>query len=313
MLRTEHIITRIRRETDNEQIGTDQGINDNEIIGYLNDAQDDIYGGIANVFRSAFAKEYRFSCLGGQETYSVPTDAYMDGQAIVLEYSQSGQDDGFTPLKRVTMRERITGSGIPCKYTVANGDIYAWPVAQASQGTFRLVYSSSAPKMDKLRGRVSSVTQVGDQITGLSILGMSGVFTVNDESEFQNDNYLSISNFAGDVLCSGIAYNSIIPVVGIGIVSLESNYTLKAGESVTVGDYVTIGKRSTHTSKLPDNCETYLVSYGAMKVFIRDSSSMAGIKSQEVGAIRAQILDNFAELSADVDSIPNLNLDNDWY
>jgi hypothetical protein len=316
MLRTEHMITRIRQETDNEKLGTDQGINDNEIIAYINDAQADIYGGIANVFRSAFAKEYTFSATSGQEDYSVPSDAYMDGQAIVLEYSQSGQLDGYKPLKRVTMRERTTISGIPCRYTVANGLIFTWPVPQATQGSFRLVYSKVVPKVDKIRARVATVTQIGQNITALTLLAANGsAFTSADEQDFLNNDFLSVSDFYGNTLCRGVPYSAVTLVAGVGVVTIvNSSHTLETGESITIGDYVTLGKDSTSVSQLPDNCEPYLIAYASMKVFIRDNNNLAGIKSQEVGAMRANLLDNYAELSADVDSVPNISRnDDDWW
>lgn len=316
MRRVEHILTRIRQETDNEQIGTDQGISDNEIIGYLNDGQDDIYGGIATVFRSAFAAESSFPCVGGQETYDAPTDAYMDGQAIVLEYSQSGQDDGYTALKRVTMRERMTISGVPSRYTVANGKVYVWPIPQASQGTFRLVYSKVVPTLDKKRAVVNSVTKVGNDVTGITLLAANGLpFSVQDEIEFSKSDYLCASDFYGNVLATRIPYTAVTLVGGLGIVTIKGGaHTMSAGENIQSGDFVTLGEYSTTVSKLPDNCEQYLTAYGSMKVFVRDSNNLAGIKAQEVGAMRANILDNYAELSADVDHIPNINSDDDgWW
>lgn len=313
MLRVEHMLTRIRQETDNEKLGTDQGINDNEIIGYINDAQSDIYGGIANIFRSAFAKEETFSCVGGQETYDMPWDAFMSGQAIVLEYSQSGRDDGYRPLKRVTMRERTTLSGIPCRYTVANGQAYVWPIPQASQGTFRLVYSKVVPQIDKRRAVVSTVTQVGQNVSAISLLHVDGTaFDTDDEEEFLNNDYLCVNDHYGAVLARAIPYSAVTLVAGLGVVSIvNSSHTLETGETISPGDYVTLGKFSTTTSQLPDNCEPYLVAYGSMKVFIRDNNNLAGIKSQEVGAMSAKILDNYAELSADVDHVPNIN-DDEW-
>jgi hypothetical protein len=310
MLRVEHMIKQVRRQTDNELVGTDAGISDEEIIRYLNDGQDDIYAAIAGVYRGAFSAVDRFSCVGGSETYAVPTKAFMGGQTSMLEWSQSGADRDYRALKHVTMRERAPGEGYPCRYSIASGLYYVWNIPTTALGTFRATYTKLAPTMDKRRGVVSAVTIVGSDVTTLSMLAPDGSpFTQTYADAFTENDVLSIVSSTGLQKCYAIRYTA---VSAAGVVTLDGNHTLETGETVTSGDFIVVGEYATTNSMLPQNCERYIIGYAVWKILKRDSSSDYGPQQQEVGAIREVIIDGFAELSADIDFTPFVNNEFDW-
>lgn len=310
MLRVEHMIKQVRRQTDNESIGTDDGISDEEIIRYLNDGQDDIYAAISGVYRGAFSAIDTFSCVGGSETYPVPSRSFMDGQTSMLEWSQSGADRDYRALKHVTMRERAPGEGYPSRYSIANGNYYVWNIPTTSLGTFRSTYSKIVPTMDKRRGVVTAVTIVGSDVTALTILAPDGsAFTQAYADAFTENDVLSVVSSTGLQKCYGIRYTD---VSAAGVVTLDGNHTLETGETVTSGDFIVMGDYATTNSTMPQNCERYIIGYAVWKVLKRDSSSDYGPQQQELGSIRETIVEGFAELSADIDFTPFVNNEFDW-
>jgi hypothetical protein len=304
------MIKQVRRQTDNETIGTDSGISDEEIIRYLNDGQEDIFAAIAGVYRGAFSAVDTFSCVGGTETYAAAANSFMDGQTSMLEWSQTGLTRDYRPLKHVTMRERAPGEGYPSKYSIANGLYYVWNIPTTALGTYRATYTKEVPKLDKRRGVVTAVTIVGSDVTALVILAPDGsAFTQAYADPFSENDTLSVVSSTGLQKCYGIKYTD---VSAAGVVTLDGNHTLGTGETVTSGDYVIMGDYATTNSTLPNNCERYLIAYAVWKVLKRDSSQDFMPQQQEIGAIRDTIIDGFAELSADIDYTPFINNEFDW-
>ncbi len=311
MLRVEHLIKHVRRQTDNESLGTDAGLSDEEIIRYLNDAQEDAFGGIVNTFRSKFYDQATDSIVAGQESYDVPSKAFMGDQLALVEWSITGQDRDYRALKRVTFRERTTSEGWPCRYAVSNGKIYIWPIPQAAQGTLRITYTKKRPKLDKRRAMVDTVTIVGGAITALTVKGSDGAALGSAEGDaFTNDDYMTIINSSGDILCEGIGYDSVS--VG-GVVTITGgSHTLQSGETCPQDSYVVLGKWATTQPQLPDDLEKYLLAHTAWAVYRRDSNTDQTPQLQALAAMKADILDNYAEMNLDIDYTPQVNDTYDW-
>ena len=310
MLRVEHLLKAIRRQTDNEQVGTDQGISDDEIIRYLNDAQDDVYGDIVNTFRAKFNDFETISIVARQESYSVPTKAFMDDQIAMVEWSLTGLTRDYRALKRVTMRERNSVEGWPSRYTVANKKIYVWPIPVSPVGTLRISFTRKVPTMDKRRAQVSASTIVGTNLTALTLKGVSGAAISSTEvSEFSEDDFLCVVNSQGQILMAGIAYTA---VSALGVVTLDGNHAIQTGETIPVGAYVVMGEYASTHSELPDDIENYLVCYGAWQVYKRDANDQFGPQQQQVITMKQSIIDNYAELNMDVDYTPEINNYYDW-
>jgi hypothetical protein len=311
MLRVEHLIKQIRRPTDNETVGTDQGMSDEEIISFLNDAQDDIFGSIVNTFKSKFTTSETTSIVANQSTYSTPSKAFMDDQIAMLEWSITGLERDYRALKRVTIREKNTVEGWPSRYCVARNLIYIWPVPIASQGTLRITYTKKLPKMDKRRAQVSASTIALGALTALTLKGVSGAaISTTEVAAFSNDDFLSIVSSDGTVLMENVEYTA---VSALGVVTLAgASHTILTGETAPANAYVVMGKYATTHSELPDDAERYLKAYSIWKVYKRDSNDDYGPQQQELSAMREAIIDNYAELNADIDYTPQVNNYYDW-
>lgn len=309
MKRVEHLIRQVRRQTDNLQVGTDQGMSDEEIIRFLNDAQDDIFGAIVNTFKQKFLTTTTFLPVASQSAYSLPPKAYMDAQTAMLEWSITGMERDYRALKRVTLREKVSCEGWPARYSVSDY-IHIWPIPTAAQGMFKVTYTKRLPKLDKRRAKINTVTIALGQITAMTLLGPTGAaFTVTDTVGFDENDSLSVITSTGVTKAAGIKYAS---VSAIGAVTLDGNHTLATGETATAGDYIVLGDYATTNSELPEDCERYLMAYTAWKVYKRDSNDDYGPQQQELAAMREQIIDNYAELNLDIDYTPQVNDFYDW-
>ena len=310
-MRTEHIITQIRRQTDNIQVGTDAGMSDEEIIAYLNDAQDDIYGDIVNTFRAKFSETETTSIVAKQAYYSVPAKSFMGSQIAKVEWSLTGIERDYRALKRVTDRERNSVEGWPSRYAVTSKKIFIWPVPIASQGTLRITYTKVVPTLDKRRAQVSASTIALGALTALTLKGVSGAaISATEVAAFPNADYLTIVDSHGSVLMEGIEYTA---VSALGVVTLAAgSHVILTGETAPVGAYVVMGEYATTNCELPDDLENYIRAYAAWKVYKRDSNDDYGPQQQEISAMKASILDNYAELNADIDYTPQVNNYYDW-
>ncbi len=71
-----------------------------------------------------------------------------------------------------------------------------------------------------------------------------------------------------------------IPVLSVsqttGFVQVKPGFTFDTGETIAVGDFIVLGKRTTTHSSLPDVCERYLIEYTNLRLLARDSSNDAG-------------------------------------
>jgi hypothetical protein len=310
MLRVEHIIKHVRRQTDNETIGTDQGMSDEEIIRYLNDAQDDIYGDIVNTFRGKFYAQEVIAVSANVASYATPSKAFMDDQIAMIEWSLTGFDRDYRALKRVTMRERCSVEGWPSRYAVSNKKIFVWPVPVSPQGNLRVTYNKKVPTMDKRRAQVNVATIALGVLTGLTLKGVSGAaISATEVSGFSNEDYLCVVSADGTILCEGIGYTA---VSALGVVTLSGNHTLLTGETIPTGAYIVLGSYASTHSEMPDDIENYLMAYAAWAVYKRDSNSDLGPQQQTMVAMKQSILDNYAEMNLDIDWTPEVNTYFDW-
>lgn len=72
MKRIDYLITEIRRLSNNENYSSTEGIVDEQIIRYLNDAQDYLQSAISNTNQNnkVFSVEKIISVVAGQEAYT---------------------------------------------------------------------------------------------------------------------------------------------------------------------------------------------------------------------------------------------------
>lgn len=301
MRRVEHLIRQIRRQTDNEILGTDDGISPEEILQYINNGQEDIQGAIYRTHKPVFHREYIFDAVGGQEKYPFPRHVWLESSQVLLEWSDTGRAEDFRPLDFVQTIERRSINSDPIQYMLYGQEIVVSPFPTSAVGAkFRLTYNLVVPKVDPRRSQVSAVTEAGGIITALTLDNAYASWNLADWLE---DDYLCLCDSQGNSLARGIAYTTI---AANGVVTLDGDHTLYTGESATVGDYVVRGKNATTNSQLTEICEKYLIEYASHRILHRDESEAYTRQAQHLMAMRADIVADYAMLSQDIHQIPIL-------
>jgi len=102
----------------------------------------------------------------------------------------------------------------------------------------------------------------------------------------------------GDQTMSRIEFTDIDATTGE--VTVDPSFVFKEDETAAADDFVVRGFNTTNRSELPDICERYLISYGEWIINRRDSSGDSVESSQELTAMRDDIVDTFKQVDDDV-------------
>lgn len=301
MRRLDLLITQSRRSTENLDFTTDAGIQDNEIIQYFNDAQDEMFGLILNLFPDMYQAEEIIDVVASQEAYDIPADAYVGQRIEKVEYSRNGQDRDYYILKKGDKRERLNGtSGNPSFYIRQGNKILIQPKPDVG-GTLRVLYQRSIPTLDIRRAVVGSVTLGANTITNLTLDTTQNI----DDVELVDNDYITIVNKFGVVKMKAIPITSIDTTTGV--ITIDAGFTFADGETISAGDYVLRGTNATTHSQLPVECENYLLEYANTRLQMRDSSADANDLALLVQKMEAGMKQTFAEPDGDVNQIPILD------
>ena len=153
------LISQARTATENEDTGsTSFGIQDAEIIQYLNDAQYRLQSLIVHQHPDVFSDEAEITC-DGSEKYDLKTAApliLIDNKVLNVEYSSTGNADDYYVLDETSLKNRSPGSdGSPEFYIRSSGKII--PVSKPSSGKLRVTY------IKRIKELVSAVTDANTQ------------------------------------------------------------------------------------------------------------------------------------------------------
>lgn len=295
MRRVEQLIGVVRKMTENVRIGASDGIDDEEFIEVLNDAQELCQSAIVTSGKKTFGKEWSFSAPG-TESKTLPLDIWARHRILTVEYSASGNEADYYHLKQASLIERSTSAGNPSRYTLLADKILfdRYP----SGGTFRIVYDPLLRRLDKRRAVVVTPVASSTQLTALTIGG--ALFVQADYDLFDE---ISIVHADGTVLMSGIPFTA---VSALGVLTMSA-FTFATGETCPVGAFVCLGRNASPTSALPDQCEKFLKVYGARRILDRDSSSDRATMKEDEQFMLGAIVEEFADVSGDIDEIPQTN------
>lgn len=301
MRRIDLLITQSRRSTENLDFTEDAGIQDEEILRYFNDGQDELYRTIQNVFPDMFQSEKIIQCASEQEAYEIPDDCYIGQRIDMVEYSRSGQEKDYYTLKKGDKRERLNGSsGNPSFYIRRGGEILIQPRPEGT-GKLRVLYQKTIPTLDIRRAVVFSATLATSTITALTL----------DTTQALDDTSLLEDGFITIVDKNGVVKMRYIPITAIdtatGVVTIDAGFEFESGETIAAGDYVLRGKYSSTHSVLPDPFESYLLEYANTRTLIRDSSADSAELASLLDRISAGIQKTVSEPDGDVSQVTVLD------
>lgn len=302
----DRLITQVRLQSENQDVSTNVGIQDIEILQYLNDAQDRLQSVITATHPTVFVKEKEIPTISNQEIYDIPSDSYKQNAITTVEFSATGDDRDLYHLEKQSLKNRYsTVSGAPNFYIRRSGKILLQPKPQSS-GKIRLSYIKRIDRLDKRRGVIAVSATSGNSITALEF-DPSSSSPALDSTTLLQDNYICVVDRDGNLLMRNIPIDNIDAATGV--VTISSGFTFEDGETLPVGSYAVSGRDSTTHSELPRMCERYLIAYAVWKMLKRDSSVDYAEQQQELTSMEEDIVNSFADIDDDTEYIAILN---DW-
>lgn len=306
MQRLELLIEQARRESLNKEYSTTVGIPQEDFVSWVNEAQQRIFSEAEKTHPKFFMAEKLIDAVSSQEAYSLPADCFLSHIENV-EYSITGQDRDYYRLEQAKMPERIP-------YPVANPGYYIRrsqqlllvPAPQAAGGAkIRLNYIKKPFRLDIRRATVQAVTTTSTQVTALTLANMA---TLDPAGELGKKNKLSLVDRYGNIMMSGIEYDSIN--TGTGVVTLTGGaFTFASGETASTFMYAVADVYTQNVSSLPDFCERYLTEWMTFRAMLRDGSNRANDQKRLCDEILADTISAFADINHDVSSVTILNTD----
>lgn len=272
-----YLIDEIRRESDNTDVSTIDGdtvtgIADEEIIQFINDAQDRLQNLISSSNSTAkiFSVSRNLSTVASQEEYGFTADRLLMNKEIELvEFSVDGLATNFYELDKMVLFNRdTTPTEFPYGYYTRFGKICSIPPTTSNNGIIRVTFERQIDEVDKRRGKITAVS--GLSSTTFTNLTLDSTADETSNPNLSSIDYICICDKDGTVT----AYN--IPVLSYdtatNILTPVSTFTFQTGETIAIDSYVTFHKWSTTHSQLPDPCESYLIIFAVEKLMLRDSA-----------------------------------------
>lgn len=337
------LIRTIREETSTEGASDNYGIEDRQLLQWLNDAQNRLQSKIGKLYPSVFWDQTTFSPVASQEAYTLKTEIYTGAGSLdvtqrfstnrvaKVEYSHTGNARDYRPLQLGTLLDRTgVSTNFPVYYILFKNQILISPIPNMSTGTFRVVYEKKLPSLSLRRGKMNGdATNTGnfyDYVTLQDWTIQDEEFTIDSEALGLAE-FVTVVNFQGDVIRPMLkleATSSTKPYdsstlrlyfaaapnnIRHGLTTVFNSINLSSYTSDDEGYdengfFVTDGIYATTHSQLPDFCERYLIAYANWKTQKRDGSNDEENSEQEVSAIENDIIENFAQNSLDVIPAP---------
>ena len=302
MRTVENLITTIRQITEATDItDTNTGIDDEQFIQFLNDAQDSMEASISDVYPDIFMVEKVIPTIINSVEYAIPDDAYLTLRVEKVEYSQNLDPENFFQLRQRRLSERITGvTGDPSFYMRRGSTILVNPIPTEPNGRLRVTYQKKVPRLDKTRGTVKAVTlnNTARTITSLTL----DPTVLLDKDTLIAECFMTVVNKLGEVQMRRIEIDDIDE--NTGSVTVGSSFVFNEGETISVGDKVCAGLECTNRSQMPDSVERYLVSYSKFEIFKKDSSVDSAEAASTLSAIKSEIVSAYSMPDTDIDYVP---------
>ncbi len=314
MRRVDFLIADTRRVSRNE-VNTDgtYSISDDEILRYINDAQDRLQGLIANQrsISKIFLVEKIIPTVAGQDGYSLNDRLFYNKEINQVEFSTTGNLGEYTVIPKMLDFNRDTNqSGLAIGYYTRLGKIYVIPVLDTSAGFLRILFERTLDDVDIRRGKISVVT-------GLTSTGFTS-FTMDTSADayesgtpgFSTIDYVCVVSEDGGVKAYNIPVGSY--VTGTNVLTPRAGFTFQTGETIAVNDYVVFGKYTTTHSQLSDECDRYLIHYAAYSLLHKDSSNDGSKEKELLDQIENDVVKSIARQTGELQFIPQYN-EGEWY
>lgn len=312
MKRTDELITQARilsRNSANAD-GT-LAISDEEILQYLNDAQDRMQNLISSTKNVAkiFSTQEVLTLVANQEAYSLSNRVLLNKQIEQVEFSSTGNLTDYVVLEKLNFFNRNTNTdNYPVGYIKRGGQILLQPTPSVSGGTIRVTYERELDDLDIPRGVISSIgSGTSTSFASLTLSAAANSYETTTPG-WSTQRYCCVVDAYG----TRKAYNIPIASYDTGtnvITPTGSSFTYNTtfDSEIVAGDVAVFWEFHTTFSQLPDSCERYLIHSAAAECFHKDSSNDYENEMERVNAMEKEILAALASQTSEVQFVPQLN------
>lgn len=299
MKTTEQLISMARKLSRNERYDSTSGVPQDVFVQYLNNAQDTLIKEITNLKTKYFKKQVVVDVVANQEKYDYPSDCIVQ-HIDTIQWTDTISGTYWQTLYKSYTKEKITlQPGYPFSYIPYNEGFYLNP--PIVRGKLWIAYESTVPKAQKRAGQIQSVTINTGVLSAMTLNTSEASY---DENEINSDFYMCIVDKYGAVKARNIPYNSITG----GVFNLAA-YTLESTDSISVGDYILVGKNTCNVPEFPDVCESFILKHMVYDAKYSDGSVWAQEAKDDMLRSFASLSGVFATNSDDVSNVLISNLD----
>lgn len=318
--RVEALIKQARRISDNEEFDNDPdnplGIIDDEVVSFINDAQDNLHARISEVHPKLFISEELIDLVANQERYSLPSDIYLGGRLEHVEALFSNKEGDYFTIQPRAIKSRLANypASFP-QFYIRSGDsmlIQPRPSVARTDG-LRVTYQRQLPELDIRRGKVLSSTIVTDNVQDITIdlaplLTRDANLPQIAERTLEDFDFITVVDKAGNIKMNNIPLDSYDETTGV--ITVVSGFNRTTGQTISAGDYILGGSNSSTHSQLPQTCQRYLIAYASWKILKRDSMVDSKDQAREITEMLKEIVNSFREVTEDQ---VELELDEGWF
>lgn len=296
------LITEVRRDSENESFSSDgvdnYGILTEDFLRFFNFALQRLQSKLIVANTTLFRRSKDIDIVGNQSEYSVSDNVYLGESIVDMRYSPSTEEQDLREIPEIADSNLYYGTaGYVSGYLRRQGKFFLSPIPASSQGFIRASYERQIDQLDLRRGIITAVT-VGSGIITTNTITISMSSDDADRISGVTDKYLCVCDKDGNVKAYNIPYTSYNSGTGV---FTHAAHTLGTGESIAIGDYITVGKyTTTHIIEIPHpSVERYAQTYAAMKITRKDSNADSELFAKEFNTIEDELIDAYGSSSKD--------------
>lgn len=263
-----------------------EGITDDLLLSFANDAQDYLQGVILSTFPDEFTDSEVQNLAANVEEYTPVGNLYIGRKFITVRISRTGLTQDYRVIPQKTMLERDTQPGFPQFYIARSGKILIDPIYQGGTAKVEMNYYRELDNLSTRRGKITAANGT----TSITVDVNEGTF---DTYQLANADYICVNDRYGVVKAYNLQVASFTPGTGVILVTATTF-------SAVAGDYVTVGRYTTTHSKLSEHCHRYIRVYIQKRTLSKDSSVDAITESKELSDIEDEIKESYENISEDV-------------
>lgn len=289
---------------------TGAGIDDREILLHFNDAQFHLYDEIVQQFPMSFTGIATLDVIANQQTYTLPSDLYLDSGIISVEYKYGSNSGDYIKIWGEGIHSRDSAShGLPCAYIRNSNTILLQPIPNAGvTDGLRITYRRELKTLDVRRGEISAVSFHTDELDTI---------TINDDPTFAKDDgsvqaAADLLNRADYICIVDSDGNSVLPSIKINgydssthVISIRDGQTTTLTEEELVGNYIVAGQWASTHSELPASAERFLMEWARYRLMAKFGDiNQAEFHRKNLTAIQNTITTAYQSPDYDIELLP---------